>query len=81
MWELVWVHKIVSRWTCSELITHECSGVYNVGTELKSMYNLAKLSNKTVQPILMGDVDPTTPTNTSMNLSKLHKEIESWLGL
>jgi dTDP-4-dehydrorhamnose reductase len=55
-----------------KLIDRKCSGVYNVGTGLKSIYNMALETNKNVKPILK----PTSvPNNTTMNLDKLNKEI------
>lgn len=42
-------------------------GIYNVGTELKSMYNLAIKTNKNVKPKLS---PKKVPKNTQMNLDK-----------
>jgi dTDP-4-dehydrorhamnose reductase len=52
-----------------QLIKKEATGLYNVGTELKTMYDLA------------GDVIPifspeTAPKNVSMNINKLKNAIE-----
>jgi dTDP-4-dehydrorhamnose reductase len=52
------------------LIQKGASGIYNVGTEKKSMFELAKITNPEVEPT--EDLfDPTTPTNTSMDISKM----------
>ena len=51
------------------LINSNASGIYNVGTELKSMYDLAKKTTKDVRASL---APPATPTNTQMNLSKFN---------
>ena len=52
------------------LIQKGASGIYNVGTEKKSMFELAKMTNPEVEPT--EDLfDPTTPTNTSMDISKM----------
>jgi dTDP-4-dehydrorhamnose reductase len=49
------------------LINLNCNGVYNVGTETKSIYDLAK-QTRNVEPILK----PTNvPDDTTMNLNKL----------
>jgi dTDP-4-dehydrorhamnose reductase len=52
------------------LIQKGASGIYNVGTEKKSMFELAKVTNPGVNPT--EDLfDPTTPTNTTMDVSKM----------
>ncbi len=55
-----------------QLINKKCKGIYNIGTDLKTMYDLAKLTNKYVVPTLKPSY---IPSNTSMDLSKLKKEI------
>ena len=53
-----------------ELIRKNVSGVFNVGTELKTMYDLAKRTNSNV--ILEFEIfNETTPTNLIMDISKL----------
>lgn len=52
------------------LIKKDAVGIYNVGTKKKSMFELAKITNTEVEPT-EELFDPTTPTNTSMNLSKM----------
>ena len=50
-----------------ELINKGASGIYNIGTEVKSIYELAKKTNK-VKPI---NRPPEVPFDTSMNINKL----------
>lgn len=53
-----------------KLVNNNCNGVYNVGTEPKSPYDLAIRTNKDVIPINK----PTyVPDNTIMDLSKINK--------
>ena len=55
-----------------KLINKDCKGVYNVGGELNSMYDLAKKTNKNAKPVLK----PTLiPGNTTMDVSKMKKEL------
>jgi dTDP-4-dehydrorhamnose reductase len=54
-----------------KLIESDASGIYNVGTEMKSMFDLALQTNQEVLPTTEL-FDPTTPTNLSMDLSKLN---------
>jgi dTDP-4-dehydrorhamnose reductase len=55
-----------------ELINKNASGIYNVGTEKKSIYDLAKKSNPNIEPsnIVLSE---TMPTDVSMNISKMEK--------
>ncbi len=57
-----------------KLIEKNAKGVFNVGTDLKTMYDLAKRTNPNVTPEfeLLND---TTPTNLIMNVSKMRKEL------
>jgi dTDP-4-dehydrorhamnose reductase len=48
-------------------------GIFNVGTELKSMFDLAKQTNKNVKPAGKPEY---VPNNTSMDVSKLKKSIQ-----
>ena len=58
-----------------ELIRKNVSGVFNVGTELKTMYDLAKRTNSNV--ILEFEIfNETTPTNLTMDISKLKRIIK-----
>jgi nucleoside-diphosphate-sugar epimerase len=51
-----------------DMINSKISGVYNVGTEIKSMYQLALDTNKDTKAI----ISPyNVPKNTSMNISKM----------
>ena len=56
-----------------KLIERNLNGVYNVGTELKTMFDLAKKTNETVAPSdkLHHEL---MPTNITMNLNKLMGE-------
>lgn len=55
-----------------ELVNLDSKGVFNVGTGLKSMYDLAKQTNKNVQPILSPE---KAPKWLQISLDKLEKEI------
>ena len=52
-----------------KLIELDVQGVYNVGSNVKSMYNLAKETNSDVQPAM---APVLVPTNTQMNLDKFN---------
>ena len=47
-------------------------GIFNIGTEFKSIFDLAKKTNKNVKPAGKPDY---VPKDTSMNISKLKKSI------
>jgi dTDP-4-dehydrorhamnose reductase len=53
-----------------KLIEKNITGVINVGTEIKSIYDLAKQTNKEVLPSI---APLNVPNNVTMNLSKLKK--------
>jgi dTDP-4-dehydrorhamnose reductase len=55
-----------------KLLNKKSSGIYNVGTDLKSMYDLAKQTKSDVLATISPDY---VPSNTSMNISKLNKVI------
>ena len=55
-----------------KLINKDCTGVYNVGTELKTIYDLATKTNKKVEPMLKPKY---APGNITMDLTKLNKEL------
>lgn len=57
-----------------KLINNNVNGVYNVGTEVKSMYYLALQTNKEVMPILKKD-HYTYNINIPMNVDKFKKSI------
>jgi len=54
----------------NDLIESDSTGIYNVGTELKSMFCLAKLSKSDVIPINERD-NRSMPKDVSMDLTKL----------
>ncbi len=53
-----------------ELIKNGAEGLYNVGTERKTIYELAQRTNKNVKKIVS---PPHVPKNISMNVSKMDK--------
>ena len=53
-----------------KLIKKETNGIYNVGTEIKTMYDLAKKTNSNVKPIIH-DHSFMRPDNVTMNIDKL----------
>ena len=55
------------------MINKDLSGLYNVGTELKTMYELASTTKK-VEPAFSS---LEVPNNVSMNISKLNNDITS----
>jgi dTDP-4-dehydrorhamnose reductase len=55
-----------------QLIKKNCSGIYNIGTDPKSIFDLAKITNKDVGQILSPSY---TPKNVTMNLNKFQKEL------
>ena len=57
-----------------ELIKKGVNGVFNIGTDLKTMYELAKKTNPNVKPEFEL-FDDTTPTDLTMNISKMRKEL------
>ena len=56
-----------------KLIESDCSNVYNVGTEKKTLYTLAKQTNPDVEPTY-DYIDESVPTDISMNINKM-KEV------
>ena len=54
------------------LIDNNAYGVYNVGTELKTMYDLAKMTKDTVIPVNKR-FHSTMPSDVTINLDKLKK--------
>lgn len=59
------------------LIESGATGIYNVGTDKKSMYDLALQTNDKVVAT-MDLFDPTTPTNLTMDLSKMKKFLDRY---
>ncbi len=54
-----------------ELIEKGARGLYNVGTETKTMYELAKRTKHDVMPA-QSKANENTPTNTTMDTTKLY---------
>jgi dTDP-4-dehydrorhamnose reductase len=74
-YEAAWMNQIgnfdyvdvISSLIC-KLIKTEQSGLFNVGTEIKTMHELAKSTN----PLVNKSFTPSyVPTNTSMNIDKI----------
>lgn len=59
--------------TIIELILSDATGIYNIGTELKTMFNLALQTNKNVIPNFS---DHKIPKNISMNITKLKNKLK-----
>lgn len=57
-----------------KLIKHNASGIYNVGTEDKSMYELAIRTNNNVKKT---NKPSHVPENTTMDLTKLYKFLKT----
>jgi len=55
-----------------QLIEKQAEGVYNVGTEIKTIYDLAKRTKEDVHPML-GKLHETMPTDITMDCSKMEK--------
>lgn len=56
-----------------KLIEKKCIGVYNVGTEVKSIYDIAKKSNKNIKSI---NKPAWVPNDISMNIEKLTNKLK-----
>lgn len=56
-----------------KLIEKGCTGIYNVGTELKTVSHLAAQTNPNSKPVQVNT--DVVPANLSMNLSKIYNEI------
>ncbi len=79
-YDKAWVHQIgnfdyVSVITnlIVKLINKDCFGVYNVGTEIKTMYDLAKRTKKDVKCDVYHPL--SVPKNITMNVKKLSEII------
>ena len=57
-----------------QLVELNADGVYNVGTEVKSIYDLAKRSNPDIKAI---NKPAHVPNDISMNIDKLNKKIKN----
>ena len=55
-----------------KLINKEAEGIYNVGTELKSIFDLAKQTNPQATPARGSALYKSIPSDTSMNIDKLN---------
>ena len=79
-YEAAWMNQIgnfdyvdvISNLIC-RLINSEQSGLFNLGTEIKTMYELAKSTNSLVNKSF---TPPYVPSNTSMNIDKLKNIIK-----
>jgi dTDP-4-dehydrorhamnose reductase len=64
----------------SFLISHKAFGVYNVGTERKSIYDLARRRNPNVQPISRDTIqDVNMPEDCSMDTSKYEEFVRRFI--
>jgi nucleoside-diphosphate-sugar epimerase len=61
-----------------DMINKNLSGVYNLGTETKSIYQLALTTKENIKPIFSPD---NVPKNTSMNLSKLNESLKPFFSI
>jgi dTDP-4-dehydrorhamnose reductase len=72
-----WINQIgnfdyvdnIATWIVA-LIHADAKGLYNVGTEIKTMYDLAL---KTKPDVKQGFKPENVPSNTTMNLNKIKK--------
>jgi dTDP-4-dehydrorhamnose reductase len=55
-----------------ELIDKNAVGIYNIGTDVKTIYQLAKKTSSDVKP-MYSMIDDTAPTNVVMDVSKLER--------
>ena len=56
------------------MIKKGAKGIFNVGTEFKSMYSLAQQTKPKVSPIYNTDV--RVPLNVSMDITKLNRFLD-----
>ena len=61
-----------------KLIKNKSVGVFNVGTESKSVYDLALKTNPNVEPIKSPE---NSPKNTTMNIDKLNSELVPFFSI
>jgi dTDP-4-dehydrorhamnose reductase len=74
-YDKAWVDQIgnfdyvdcIATWII-DLITADAKGLYNVGTEVKTMYELAKKTNPNIEAAFKPE---NVPSNTTMNINKL----------
>ena len=55
-----------------KLIDKNAVGIYNIGTDVKTVYQLAKRTSSDVKP-MYSMIDDTAPTNVVMDVSKLER--------
>ena len=67
------VDVLVLQWI--KLIESGETGVWNIGTQDKSVYDLAILSNDRTEPAM---APPHFPLNTTMDLSKINEFLEKY---
>jgi len=77
-WDIAWIDMLtnadyidVIAKLIIELIKNDASGVYNVGTKIKTFYDLAKQTKENVIPVL-DDYSYNRPHDVTMNLDKLN---------
>ncbi len=61
-----------------QMINNGLSGLYNVGTEIKTTYDLAKRTRPNVGKILK---PPHIPSDLSMNISKLNRDMKPFFSI
>ena len=65
----------------SFLIANNANGIYNVGTEKKSIYELAKRRNPNIQPMSKSEIkDVRIPSDISMNTDKYEEFLSKTIG-
>lgn len=58
-----------------EMVRSNATGLYNIGTQTKSMFDLAKIT----KPGVLESIAPDHfPKDITMNLSKMEKHLEQW---
>ena len=60
-----------------KLIEKNAKGLFNIGTEQKTMYELAKRTKSDVESV-HGLLNETMPIDVTMNLNKLRGEIDEF---
>jgi hypothetical protein len=57
------------------MVRSNATGLYNIGTQTKSMFDLAKIT----KPGVLESIAPDHfPKDITMNLSKMEKHLEQW---
>lgn len=79
-YEIAWLNQIgnfdyvdIISSIIIKLVNSNSFGIFNVGTELKSIFDLAIQTNKSVRPGLKPN---QVPENVTMDISKLKKQLE-----